>query len=764
MIPLKNLTKSISNDRSNDKSPWLEWSHDDWANWLKERLEERKKVFSNDPDELIGSFNREKTHAKDYHGRELLELIQNADDAGIGFSEQNKLLLRLTDHALFVANTGIPFSPDGIKSLMVSDNSPKQLLRTKCIGYKGLGFRSVLGWASAIVIISGKLSIGFNEKLAIKWLQNLRNESSKVYHKIKKFEDSGILNPIATLSIPYLLPSNNIRETYLKQIYIESQNILMEGYDTVVCLLFKYPDKTKKQVQNQINSLSNEILLFLQCLKSIEIQSPERNEYWEVERKEKEIVISPQGNEPKRWKLFKTEGIIPKEYLRPEQVLENRFEIKLAIPTEPIKTYKLFVFFPTEVVFPFPILVHATFEVGGNRQHLIKSDVNSFIGQELADLMAKSAEEIKYDNDNPWYALYAVSPRGDIDSILNNLDYFSENQGKDFLGILRDRIKKYAILPVRKNSFEKTEKAKRIKGNFDNLLDGELFHELCIFTEDHFLIKQLENLKVDHIDYETLRERINKICGKLTLKQRVNIIYLLVENDLIKGEPPELLIDENGERVLTNIIVLLPSEGRTFSLPTWVPQKIMNSELTSYLREKFQVSRIRDLVLKLKSFNVQEYNMVSLISAIVAESNKRVKESPDRELEIRQEMVQAIWNIYSSIDEKVTIPEKIPVILPTREDGFKNAKELYFGREYENGKILEYLYTDVAPNLFVGTPEQLGFSNKSGEVEKFLSWLGVAQRPRQITIDVKEGGDFFEFVLASLEYPAEFGEFFFKKY
>lgn len=266
MIPLKNLTKSISNDKSNDKSPWLEWSHDDWANWLKERLEERKKVFSNDPDELIGSFNREKTHAKDYHGRELLELIQNADDAGIGFSEQNKLLLRLTDHALFVANTGIPFSPDGIKSLMVSDNSPKQLLRTKCIGYKGLGFRSVLGWASAIVIISGKLSIGFNEKLAIKWLQNLRNESSKVYHKIKKFEDSGILNPIATLSIPYLLSSNNIRETDLKQIHIESQNILREGYDTVVCLLFKYPDKTKKQVQNQINSLSNEILLFLQRL------------------------------------------------------------------------------------------------------------------------------------------------------------------------------------------------------------------------------------------------------------------------------------------------------------------------------------------------------------------------------------------------------------------------------------------------------------------------------------------------------------------
>ena len=745
-------------DMADENFSWLNWSQEAWENWLKERLEERRHVFLSDPDELISGFNREKSHAKDYHGRELLELIQNADDAGIGFPEENKLLIKLTQDALFIANTGIPFSPEGIKSLMVSDNSPKQLLRAKCIGYKGLGFRSVLGWASAIVIISGNLSIGFNEKLAIEWLQNLRNESQKVDHKVKKFEESGILNPIATLSIPYLLSSNNIRERYLKQIYIEAQSIQIEGYDTVICIQFKHPDKTRKQVQNQIHSLSNEILLFLQCLKSIKIESPERNEYWEVERKEKEIVISPQGNKPKRWKLFKREGIIPKEYLKPEQALENIFEIKLAIPTEPVKTDKLFVFFPTEVVFPFPILAHATFELGGNRQHLIKSDVNSFIGQELADLMAKSAEEIKYDNDDPWYALYTISPRGEIDPILNNLEFLGENEGKSFLEILRERIKKYALLPVRNKSFEKPEKAKRIKGNFDDLLDGELFHDLCIFTEDSFLIKQLENLEVDYIDYEKLRERINKICGELTIEQRAEIIYLLVENDLIKGEPPELLIDENREKISTTSPVLLPSEGRTFSLPLWVPQKIINSELTAYLRKKFQVSRIRDLVLKLQSFKVQEYNMVSLISAIVAETNRRVKENPDRELEIRQEMVQAIWNLYSSIDEKVVLPERISVILPTRKGEFKTAKELYFGREYESGRILEYLYINIAPNLFVGTPKQLGFSNKSEDVEKFLSWLGVAQSPRQIMINVKKDG-FLEYVLASLKYPAKFEEF-----
>lgn len=755
--------KLITNKGSNNKSPWIELSHDDWVNWLKEEIEKRKQVFLSDPDELISSFNREKSHAKDYHGRELLELVQNADDAGIGFSKQNKMLLKLTEQALFVANTGISFSPEGVKSLMLSDVSPKQLLRSKYIGYKGLGFRSVLGWASAVVIISGNLSIGFNEKIPVKWLKELRNESPKVNNKVKNFEEAcGILNPIATLSIPYLLSSRDIDDSDIQQIYTEAQNILKNGYDTVVCLLFKNSEKTKRQVQNQINSLSNEVLLFLRCLKSIDIQSPERNEYWEVERKENEIIINLRGDEPKCWKLFKREGLIPKEYLRPEQGLENRFEIKLAIPTTPIKTpiktHTLFVFFPTEVAFPFPILVHATFEVGENRQHLIKSDANSFIAQELADSMAKSAEEIKEDNDNRWYALYTVSPRGEIDSVLNALEYYGENQGKDFLEILRKRIKKYELLPVRNNKFEKPENAKRIKGNFDNLLVDELFHDICVYTNDPYLTEQLENLDVDYIDYEILKERINKLCDKFTLQQKAELVHLLVKNDLIKGEPPELLVDESGEKISISSTILLPSEGRTFSLPSWVPQKILNSELTALLREKFQVSRIRDLVSGLKPFNVQEYNMVSLISAIVAETNKKVKDSLNRELELRREMVQAIWNIYSSTDERVTLPERITIILPTQDRKFKSTKELYFGGEYKYGRILEHLYAHVDPSLFVGTPEQLGFSSSSEEVEKFLLWLGVAKSPRYTVTDFKEG-HFFEFVLASLEYPAKFEEF-----
>jgi len=73
----RDITKTFSNSNNMDKLPWLQWSKDTWENWLKEKLEERRQVFSV-PDELIGSFNREKSHAKEY-GRELLELIERFD-------------------------------------------------------------------------------------------------------------------------------------------------------------------------------------------------------------------------------------------------------------------------------------------------------------------------------------------------------------------------------------------------------------------------------------------------------------------------------------------------------------------------------------------------------------------------------------------------------------------------------------------------------------------------------------------------------------
>ncbi|MHB1170817.1 MAG: sacsin N-terminal ATP-binding-like domain-containing protein, partial [Longimicrobiales bacterium] len=119
------------------------------------------------PIDLISHFNHERNISDAYRGRQLLELIQNADDAGDGFAEERRLLVRLTDGLLIVANSGHPFSEDGIQSLIVSDVSPKKLSRSRFIGNKGLGFRSVLTWSRAPAVFSGPFAVSFSKDRAV---------------------------------------------------------------------------------------------------------------------------------------------------------------------------------------------------------------------------------------------------------------------------------------------------------------------------------------------------------------------------------------------------------------------------------------------------------------------------------------------------------------------------------------------------------------------------------------------------------------------
>ncbi len=91
-------------------------------------------------------------------------MLQNADDAS-GAACDKKVLIRLTDQELIIANNGAPFSVEGFCSIMYSNLSPKVMQQNQ-IGQKGLGFRSVLSWAEEVVISSGEVQVAFSEVIA----------------------------------------------------------------------------------------------------------------------------------------------------------------------------------------------------------------------------------------------------------------------------------------------------------------------------------------------------------------------------------------------------------------------------------------------------------------------------------------------------------------------------------------------------------------------------------------------------------------------
>lgn len=728
---------------------WQMWSEDDWKEWLNAQLDGRKVVFSGDPDELVSSYNREESHASSYEGRELLELIQNADDSGAEYPKPNSMLIQLTSNALFVANTGVPFSPDGIKSLMVSDNSPKQLQKGRCIGYKGLGFRSVLGWASSIVILSGKLAVGFSKKKAVEWLNVLVKENSSVREKIEKVRKEGLLNPIATLSVPYIFDETSSTQTLTDEVCQTLYGLHEKGYDTVICLVFDKQEETYQKALKQIKNIGAEILLFLQNLEKLEIVTAEVTTGWEVERHETEVIINPRSESQQIWKLFSASGEIPENHRRPNQPLVSRYEIKLATQKRDLETHRLFVYFPTEVLFPFPLIAHATFELTDNRQHLIESGINRDISDRLAELIADSAEKL-IDPENPWNALWSVTPHGNIDPVLLKLGFEEK---------LKTEIKSRRILPVRSKQFESVQNTKSIDGDFDNLLIGEEFKDICLYTEDEFLEQRMLDVGVEPIEYDDLKERLNRLSATtISIDARAEIIYRLVENGIVLNDrvPPGLLLDENELSISSGTRALLPPEVKQFSLPEWVPQRIVNSELATLLKEKFDVTRVRDLVSKLRSFGVQEYSMGTLVSSIIAETNRRVKEQPDNELKLRQDMLQAIWALYSvqKGEEIPTLPEAINVVLPARGKSFQKADSLYIGKEYPDGELLEYFYGALG-GPFILNPTELGLNEDLNEIKSFLCWLGVADLPRVLEVeDVSR--EFLDYVTENIQYPAKF--------
>ena len=118
---------------------------------ITEHLCSKVRVFVTEVAEGVSNYrsmhNLTEQVEHQYHGRFLIELIQNAHDALGESSGRGRIHIRFdksdSEHgSLFVANDGEPFSRSNferISALGQSDKDPQ-----KCIGNKGIGFRSVL--------------------------------------------------------------------------------------------------------------------------------------------------------------------------------------------------------------------------------------------------------------------------------------------------------------------------------------------------------------------------------------------------------------------------------------------------------------------------------------------------------------------------------------------------------------------------------------------------------------------------------------------
>ena len=214
------------------------------------RIEKEKirRKYLDSAEEIVSGYNKECELSKDYEGRQMFELLQNADDEAAGSS--GKVRVTFDGKTLSVSNTGEPFSFSGVKSLLYPYASPKKIHANK-IGCKGLGFRSILTWAKSVTVASKDFTIQFSREYAKAFLQSILEEKPRLREEIKTLTNEPW--PIATLTCPKVLTKSVLEDGFYTSIIMECREDLADV------------------IEEQIISLQFEELVFLPNLKEIEM-------------------------------------------------------------------------------------------------------------------------------------------------------------------------------------------------------------------------------------------------------------------------------------------------------------------------------------------------------------------------------------------------------------------------------------------------------------------------------------------------------------
>lgn len=304
-----------------------------------------------------------------YAGREILELLQNADDAytkyiNMGGSPESdvSVLFEYDDDILEVSNKGEPFDFDAFSSICDGYKSTKKdkYDESGYIGNKGIGFRSVLNWADSISIFSNGYNVGFSKEFAQEKFKELISNNDYIKGLCDK--DPKLAYPI--FSAPFWLESGCIKENYCTTIRLK-----LNGID----------------VQERINDFDAFSLLFMQRITSVRFKGKNSDIiYKKIERSEKDLRIID---------IYENETLKRSFYFFSESLNNYILKKAFAIPVDfgEIENAKMYTFFPIQNnQSPFKALLHTTFSLDPTRNSITQIDENISISKELLEFYVKT--------------------------------------------------------------------------------------------------------------------------------------------------------------------------------------------------------------------------------------------------------------------------------------------------------------------------------------------------------------------------------------
>lgn len=428
--------------------------------------------------------NMEKYISESYIGRSLIELVQNADDAGAS----SFLYQKIDKETFIVANNGRPFSIDDLYSLCRSGASSKKRSNNN-IGYRGIGFKSVVNYATEVHLISSDISVTFSRKLTK--------------------EAIGTNEPVPLIRVPNKFSGNKYNSAI--------NSILNEGYST----LFIF-EVSNSDIENEISVFEDSTLLFLKNIKKIDFNKKLIINLEDKNQISDNLYFSTINNgiEKNNWLTY-TKNISSISF----KIRDN--EAVPILSNDP----SIYVFMRTNEKFSIPIKINGDFTTDPSRTKIVNDE---FTNREIVNI-SKLLSEIFikiYDEKEDPYKFLNIFKEFKI-GISNHLDIFNIND--KIIASFLDNVKEFMLNKYPLNNLYIQNEGIENE-DFNKIIS---FNELnSISFEDEKKMKGLSYI-LEKIGYKKLPESIifNSI-NFLDISQHTKAFILsqYIKNMLLRSE------------------------------------------------------------------------------------------------------------------------------------------------------------------------------------------------------------------------------------
>ena len=692
-------------------------------------IKENRGTFKNSPSRIISDYQGEESLRKAYDGRQILEILQNADDAGAKIVE---IHLDKKTKQLTFSNTGTPFSAEGIGSLMISNLSTKRG-RKKMIGNKGLGFRSILNWADRITIISNSTEVEFSPENALSEFYLAVPDEGQRQALLTSHQYPLDFVPFPFLGIPKVtgLSEDNADANWDTQIIVD----LSGGLETII--------------NDQLNDFKKEILIFLNNIENltinidgkISVYNADKNDLDPITSGNHEIIVTEVGIEDESWRVFSLTELLPPKYQEKNTLDKQYYNIQIAVKDDLSDNYrKLFTYFPTQISLHLPYLVHGSFELDPSRNHLTNSDKNPFHLKQLVKLIGIVAMLLG-EAGVDWRPYRLLSPLIDKDDDERINEFYAE--------LIKEK-RRLKVFPCIDESFRACKEAVFYGVNFSNYVIKYNFKDLFkalvkplppILQSDSFIIGEV-NTYTSKSFVEVVNGMGARIRDNSTLAE---LVQLLTQPEMKRKEKGKIafsiLLNKERKQVPATYTVFTPvTKKNEFYKPEYAKFDFLNKGLFEELIYVFKIPNnslaARELQNKLRdSFNIQTYEPAPVIltfinSAIKAIDGAKLVESR----KIIEDMVRGLYAVFMSLSsvnysENNRVEEAISAGVPllNRSNKIAYNTALVFGKDYPEGKLTEDLFKGIYTfENYLALPSKWGFVDEDiFDIWRFFNWLKV---------------------------------------